>query len=137
MSNNFLTSAPVTSVNGETGAVTIAIPTKVSELDNDKNYLTAAPVTSVNGQTGAVTLTIPDAYTLPKATASTLGGIKVGANLSINSSTGVLSATNTTYSAGTGLSLSGTTFNVGTNYSQTKKNYPVKADNGNLYVNVP
>ena len=137
VSNNFLTSAPVTSVNGETGAVTIAIPTKVSELDNDKNYLTAAPVTSVNGQTGAVTLTIPDAYTLPKATASTLGGIKVGTNLSINSSTGVLSATNTTYSAGTGLSLSGTTFNVGTNYSQTGKNYPVNADNGNLYVNVP
>ncbi len=137
VSSNFLTSAPVTSVNGKTGAVTLTIPTKVSELTNDANYLTSAPVTSVNGETGDVTLTIPDAYTLPKATSSTLGGIKVGTNLSINSSTGVLSATNTTYSAGTGLSLNGTTFNVGTNYSQNGKNYPVKASDGNLYVNVP
>lgn len=37
-------------------------------------------------------------YTLPVASASTLGGIKVGTNLSINASTGVLSATDTTYS---------------------------------------
>jgi hypothetical protein len=31
---------PVTSVNGKTGAVTVAVPTKVSELTNDKGYLT-------------------------------------------------------------------------------------------------
>lgn len=31
-----------------------AIPSKVSELQNDSNYLTEAPVTSVNGATGAV-----------------------------------------------------------------------------------
>jgi hypothetical protein len=35
---------------------------------------------------------IPSAYTLPIASASVLGGIKVGANLSINPSTGVLDA---------------------------------------------
>lgn len=40
-----------------------------------------------------------NAYSLPTASASTLGGIKVGTNLSI--SNGVLSATNTTYSAAT------------------------------------
>ena len=34
---------PVTSVNGKTGAVTVTVPTKVSELTNDKNYLTAVP----------------------------------------------------------------------------------------------
>lgn len=39
-------------------------------------------------------------YVLPIASSSKLGGIKVGSNLSINSSTGVLSATNTTYSQG-------------------------------------
>ena len=38
-------------------------------------------------------------YVLPIATASALGGVKVGTNLSINSTTGVLSATDTTYSA--------------------------------------
>ena len=40
-------------------------------------------------------------YTLPIASSSTLGGIKVGTNLSINSSTGVLSATDTKYTANT------------------------------------
>ena len=46
--------------------------------------------------------------------------------------------TNTTYLAGTGLSLSGTTFSVRTDYAGSGKNYGVKADtSGNLYVNVP
>ena len=49
-------------------------------------------------------------YSLPVASAAVSGGIKVGTNLSISS--GVLSATNTTYSAGTGLTLSGTTFKL-------------------------
>ena len=47
---------------------------------------------------------------LPKATTSSLGVVQVGSNLSVDNS-GVLSATDTTYSAGTGLSLSGTTIN--------------------------
>ena len=45
---------------------------------------------------------------------------------------------NTTYSAGTGLSLSGTTFSVKTGYTTSGKNYKVTTDSsGNLYVNVP
>lgn len=36
---------------------------------------------------------IPEEYTLPIASADTLGGVKVGAGLSVNSKTGVLSAT--------------------------------------------
>jgi hypothetical protein len=40
-------------------------------------------------------------YSLPDATASTLGGIKVGTNLAIDSD-GVLSSTNTTYTVGDG-----------------------------------
>lgn len=70
----YLTSAPVTSVNGQTGAVTVSVPTNTSQLNNDSGFLTSAvtsfngstgavtysaPVSSVNGQTGAVTLTIP------------------------------------------------------------------------------
>ena len=35
-------------------AVSVDIPTKVSQLLNDSGFLTQAPVTSVNGQTGAV-----------------------------------------------------------------------------------
>lgn len=45
-------------------------------------------------------------YSLPIASANDLGGIKVGTNLSIDSSTGVLSATDTTYSAGTNVQIS-------------------------------
>lgn len=46
--------------------------------------------------------------------------------------------TDTTYSAGNGLSLSGTTFSVKTGYTNSGKNYKVQADSsGNLYVNVP
>lgn len=51
--------APVQSVNGQDGDVTIAVPTKTSELTNDSGFLTSAPVTSVNGQTGAVTVNVP------------------------------------------------------------------------------
>lgn len=64
-------------------------------------------------------------YSLPNATSSTLGGVKIGSNISVSSGTISLSkanvtnalgytppTTNTTYSAGTGLSLSNTTFSV-------------------------
>lgn len=56
-------------------------------------------------------------YALPIASATDLGGIKVGSNLSINSTTGVLSATDTTYTAGTGLTLSGTQFSLTDSYT--------------------
>lgn len=80
-------------------------------------------------------------YELPVASSSTLGGIKVGNNLTINPATGVLdadkatytaganinisdqnviSATDTTYTAGTGLDLTGTEFSVDTSTIQPK-----------------
>jgi hypothetical protein len=66
----------VTSVNGQTWAVTLSIPTDTSDLTNWAGYLTSstwvttfnwnswaitytAPVSSVNGQTWAVSLAIP------------------------------------------------------------------------------
>lgn len=39
--------------------VTVGIPTKVSQLQNDSGYLTSVPVTSVNGQTGDVKVPTP------------------------------------------------------------------------------
>ena len=36
--------APVTSVNGNTGAVTITIPTNVSDLNNDSGFTTTPPM---------------------------------------------------------------------------------------------
>ena len=50
-----------------------------------------------------------------------LANIKsIGSNLTLNSSTGELSATDTTYTAGTGLSLTGTEFSVDTSTIQSK-----------------
>lgn len=48
------------------------------------------------GGTG-ITIDSSNSINLSQATDSSLGGVKVGTNLSIDSSTGVLSATNTTY----------------------------------------
>ena len=42
--NHFVPSIPVTSVNGQTGAVTIAVPTKTSELINDSGYVSNIPI---------------------------------------------------------------------------------------------
>ena len=56
---------PITSVNGQTGAVSLSIPSDTSDLNNDSGFVdaagaaAAAPVQSVNGQTGAVSLAIP------------------------------------------------------------------------------
>ena len=50
--NHFVPNIPVTSVNGQTGAVTIAVPTKTSELTNDSNF---AKTTEANTWTGEQT----------------------------------------------------------------------------------
>ena len=76
-------------------------------------------------------------YTLPNASSSTLGGVKVGSNITVSSGTISLtkanvtaalgytpptSDTNTTYSAGTGISLRGTTFSLNSGYYATSAN---------------
>jgi len=61
----------------------------------------ASPVTSVNGQTGAVTVSGGSSYTLPTASSTTLGGVKVnGGGISITS--GVIAADVTSVSGRTG-----------------------------------
>lgn len=70
--------APVTSVNGQTGAVSLTIPTDTADLTNTAGFVdaagaaAAAPVQSVNGQTGAVSVSlntqifeISVSYTIP------------------------------------------------------------------------
>ena len=110
--SGFITDAALTGY-----AKTTDIPTKTSQLENDSHYITVseAPVTSVNSKTGAVQLNASDVGALPNTTvipsktsqlyndsgfitelpiASTtqLGGVKVGAGLSVTEN-GVLSAT--------------------------------------------
>lgn len=110
--SGFITDAALTGY-----AKTTDIPTKTSQLENDSHYITAneAPVQSVNTKTGAVQLNASDVGALPDTTviptktsqldndsgfitdipiasATQLGGVKVGAGLSVTEN-GVLSAT--------------------------------------------
>jgi len=79
------------------------------EANSDTNEFSDAEQTKLSG-----IATSANNYSLPTASASALGGVKVGSNLSIAS--GVLSSsytdTDTTYSAGTGITLAGTTFSA-------------------------
>lgn len=82
-----------------------AIPTATGDLTNNSGYITNSAlrgyVKSVNGVTpdssGDVTISVSGggssggSYTLPTASRSTLGGVKIGSGLTINTS-GVLSA---------------------------------------------
>ena len=56
--------APVTSVNGQTGAVTVSVPTKVSDLTNDAGYISSYtetdPVFSASAAAGITSSDISD-----------------------------------------------------------------------------
>ena len=124
---------------------------------------TAGQVLKSNGS-GAPTWAAEYSYTLPTATSSVLGGVKVGSNITVSSGTISLtkanvtaalgytpptSDTNTTYSAGTGISLSGTTFSnsgvrsistgssngtISVNTNGTSANVAVKGLGSNAYT---
>jgi hypothetical protein len=82
-------------------------PTKLSQFSNDAGYLTSVPAqtwTSITGKPTFATVatsgsyndltnkpTIPSAYTLPTASSTVLGGVKIGSGINISS--GAISAT--------------------------------------------
>lgn len=95
----------VSSVNGSSGAVTINVPTKTSDLNNDSGFLTSA-VTSFNGNTGAVTYTAPVSSVNSKTGAVTLTASDVGALASnttyvssVNGSSGAVTISTATTSS--------------------------------------
>ena len=53
--NHFVPNIPVTSVNGQTGAVTIAVPTKTSQLQNDSGFITASDIPTIPTKTSQLT----------------------------------------------------------------------------------
>ncbi len=134
---NPLTDALVTKLNGiETGATADQSASQIKtayESNSDTNSLTDALVTKLNGiETGAnvnqTASEIKTAYesnsdtnSFSDALLSKLNGIAAGAtnvtntNQLTNGAGFVTTDTNTTYSAGNGLSLSGTQFNLGGN----------------------
>lgn len=120
--NKFVTSTDITAWNGKQDALTagsnISISgSTISATDTTYSVFTGAD-SSTAGTSGLVPApaagdetkflsgnglwTTVSQYSLPIASANDLGGVKVGTNLSIDSVTGVLSATDTTYSAFTG-----------------------------------
>lgn len=82
-------------------------PTKLSQFNNDAGYLTSVPAQTWKSITGKPTFatvatsgsyndltnkpTIPSAYTLPTASSTVLGGVKIGSGINISS--GAISAT--------------------------------------------
>lgn len=71
-------------------------------MANDANYYLFKILTEDLGDARYLKKSDYKAYTLPIATSTTLGGIKVGSGLSINSSTGVLTANVQAWSSLTG-----------------------------------
>lgn len=74
--------ATVTSVAGRTGAITLA----AADVSGLSAVATSNSYTDLSNKP-----TIPSAYTLPIATDSALGGVKVGSGLAIDGGTGALS----------------------------------------------
>lgn len=70
-------------VDATSRKVNVTVPKKTSELTNDSGWITAEEV--------------PETYVLPAATSNTLGGVKVGSNVSINN--GVISVADGSTSA--------------------------------------
>ena len=84
--------ASETYVNEKVAAIVIPeVPTKVSELENDKGYLTEHQSLAEY----AKKTEIPAPYTLPTASTSTLGGVKVDGN-TITIADGVISSVGST-----------------------------------------
>ena len=79
----------VSTVNGSSGAVTISVPTKTSDLQNDSGFLTSA-VTTFNGQSGAVT------YSAPVSSVNGQTGAVTGLQTTANLVTSVSSASTDT-----------------------------------------
>lgn len=79
----FVANVPVTSVNGQTGAVTITVPTKTSDLTNDSNFATTSDIPTKTSQltndSGFITANdIPDAPDAPTALPQEAVAVKSG-----------------------------------------------------------
>ena len=98
-----------TVLNATTAPYTSALNTKLSAIEASADVTDTANVVAALTAGSNITIAADGtvagsaAYSLPTSSSSTLGGVKVGANLSIDGS-GVLSSTdtNTTYSVGDG-----------------------------------
>ena len=138
------------SLTGDGNAVTNAsIDGRALTLTKGTTFLTSQSIKTLNtnnttAQTTSASETIVGSGTINLHKVSKTGSyndllnkLTAGSNITI-SKENIISAKDTTYTAGTGLSLLNGAFSVKTGYSTNGKNYKVTTDtNGNLYVNVP
>ena len=138
------------SLTGDGNAVTNAsIDGRALTLTKGTTFLTSQSIKTLNtnnttAQTTSASETIVGSGTINLHKVSKTGSyndllnkLTAGSNITI-SKENIISAKDTTYTAGTGLSLLNGVFSVKTGYSTNGKNYKVATDtNGNLYVNVP
>src|SRR5690554_1820774 len=89
--------------------------------DNLQGKLIAGEGINIDEETNTISSSVEDFYTLPTASASVLGGVKIGNNLNIDQD-GVLSATDldTTYSAGDGIDIDDGVINIDKGVIQEK-----------------
>ena len=119
-------------------ATTAFVQTAVSSKVSASSLATVATSGSYNDLTNKPT--IPGAYTLPYATSSILGGVKIGNNISISSGTISLSQTNVISALGYTPSASDTTYGNATTTSSGLMSSTDKiklngiADNANNYI---
>lgn len=131
-------------------------PTATAGTNNTQIATTAFVQTAVSGKVSASSLaavatsgnyndltnkpTIPGAYTLPYATSSTLGGVKIGNNISVTNGTISLTQTNVISALGYTPSSSDTTYGNATTTSSGLMSSTDKvklngiADNANYYI---
>ena len=103
---------------------------KVGYSENGKNY----PI-ELSSEQMYVNVPWTDTTTTDTqlTTAEVRGKISASGNSSYNSSTGVITSTNTTYNTAT----TSTAGIVKIGYTESGKNYPVELASGKMYVNVP
>lgn len=124
--------ANVTGTNGTTinvpqitvdakGRVTNVVNRVYTSKDTDTNTTYSAATTSANGlMTSAMVTKLngiatgANAYTLPSATASVLGGVKIGSNITVSSGTISLTKANVTSALGYTPPTTNTTYSVAT-----------------------
>ena len=97
--NHFVPNVPVTSVNGQTGAVTIAVPTKTSQLTNDSGFITASDIPTIPTATSQLTndsgfITSSDIPTIPTKTSELTNDSSFAKTTETNTWTGVQTFSN-------------------------------------------
>lgn len=84
-------------ITGKLDNIKTLIPTKISQLTNDKGYTSTTVSTSTTNGNILVNNTETKVYSLPTASSTILGGVKTGTNIS--NSSGVISVANGSTSA--------------------------------------